>query len=119
MPTTWYVPRGGGAVATDASEPDEVSVAARLGELCEAVSTGVELVVIASTGGVSVAAGLGELCEAVSTGVGLVVIASTGAVSVAARLGELCEAASTGVELVVVASLVAGVGDVATDRLFA
>jgi hypothetical protein len=53
MPTTWYVPRGGGAVATDASEPDGVSVAARLGELCEAVSTGVELVVIASTGGVS------------------------------------------------------------------
>jgi hypothetical protein len=62
MPTTWYVPRGGGAVATDASEPDGVSVAARLGELCEAVSTGGEIVVIASTGGVSVAARLGELC---------------------------------------------------------
>ena len=91
MPTTWYAPGGGGAVATDASEPDGVSVAARLGELCEAISTGGELAVVASPVGVSVAA----------------------------RLGELCEAVSTGSELVILASLVAGVGDVATDRLFA
>jgi hypothetical protein len=91
MPTTWYVARGGGAVVTDASEPVGVSVAARLGELCEAVSTGGELVVVTSAGGVSVVV----------------------------RLGELCEAVSTGGELVVVASPVAGVGDVVTDRLFA
>jgi ribosomal protein L7Ae-like RNA K-turn-binding protein len=119
MPTTWYVPRGGGAVATDASEPDGVSVAARLGELCEAVSTGGELVVIASSVGVSLVVRLGELCEAISRGGELVVVASAGGVSVVVRLGELCEAISTGVELVIVASLVAGVGDVATDRLFA
>ena len=91
MPTTWYVPRGGGAVATDASEPGGVSVVVRLGELCEAISTGGELVVVASSVGVSVAA----------------------------RLGEVCEAVSTGGELVIVACLIAGVGDVATDRLFA
>ena len=91
---------------------------ARLGELCEAVSTGGELVAVASAGGVSVVVRLGELCEAVSTGGELVIVASAGGVSVVVRLGELCEAVSTGGELVVVASLVAGVGDVATDRLF-
>jgi hypothetical protein len=118
MPTTWYVPRGGGAVATDASEPDGVSVAARLGELCEAVSTGGELVVIASPVGVSVVVRLGELCEAVSTGGELITVASAGGVSVLVRLGERCEAVSTSGELVIIPSLVAGVGDVATDRLF-
>ena len=42
---TWYVARGGGAVATDASEAYGVSAAVGLGELSEAVSTGGELVV--------------------------------------------------------------------------
>jgi hypothetical protein len=42
---TWYEARGGGAVATDASEAYEVSVAVGLGELSEAVSTGGELIV--------------------------------------------------------------------------
>ena len=42
---TWYVARGGGAVATDASEAYGVSVAVGLGELSEAVSTGGELIV--------------------------------------------------------------------------
>jgi hypothetical protein len=42
---TWYVARGGGAVVTDASEAYGVSAAVGLGELCEAVSTGGELVV--------------------------------------------------------------------------
>src|SRR2546430_825153 len=55
MPMTWYVPRGGGAVATDASEPDGVSVAARLGELREAVSRGGELIAV-----VSAVAGIGD-----------------------------------------------------------
>jgi len=90
MPTTWYVARGGGPVAVDTSEAY----------------------------GVSVAIGPGELCEAVSTGGELVVVNSAFAVSAVVRAGELCEAASTGGELVVVASAVAGVGDVATDRLF-
>lgn len=45
MPVTWYVARGGGAVATDASEPYGVPVAAGLAELSEAVSIGGELVV--------------------------------------------------------------------------
>ena len=45
MPMTWYVARGGGAVATDASEAYGVSVAVGLGELSEAVSTGGELIV--------------------------------------------------------------------------
>jgi hypothetical protein len=52
------------------------------------------------------------------TGGEFVVVASAVAVSAVVRLGELCEAASTGSELVVFASAVAGVGDVATDRLF-
>jgi len=43
---TWYVARGGGAVVADAPEAYEVSVAVGLGELCEAVSTGGELVVV-------------------------------------------------------------------------
>jgi hypothetical protein len=90
MPVTWYVARGGGAVATDASEAYGVSAAVALGELCEAVSTGGELVVADSVVGVSAAAGLGELCEAVSTG------------------GEL----------IVADSAVAGVGDAATDGVF-
>ena len=64
------------------------------------------------------AIGPGELCEVVSTGGELVVVASALGVSAVVRAGELCEAASTGGELVVVASAVAGVGDVATDRLF-
>jgi len=87
---TWYVARGGGAVATDASEAYGVSLAVGLGELSEAVSTGGELIVVASPVGVSVAVGLGELSEAVSTG------------------GEL----------VVVDSAVVGVGDAATDGVF-
>jgi hypothetical protein len=90
MPTTWYVARGGGPVAVDTSEAYGVSVAIGPGELCEAVSTGGELVVVASALGVSAVV----------------------------RAGELCEAASAGGELAVVASAVAGVGDVATDRLF-
>ena len=87
---TWYVARGGGAVATDASEAYGVSAAVGLGELSEAVSIGGELVVADSAVGVSVAVGLGELCEAISTG------------------GEL----------VVADSAVAGVGDAATDGVF-
>ena len=119
MPTTWYVARGGGAVATDASEPSGASVVSRLGEVCEAVSARGELVVFASSVGVSVVLRLCEVCEAVSAGGELVVFASSVGVSVAARLGEVCEAVSTGGELVIVACLIAGVGDVATDRLFA
>ena len=46
MPMTWYVARGGGAVVADAPEAYGVSVAVGLGELCEAVSTGGELVVV-------------------------------------------------------------------------
>ena len=42
---TWNVARGGVAVATDASEVYAVSVAVGLGELCEAVSIGGELLV--------------------------------------------------------------------------
>jgi hypothetical protein len=84
------VARGGGAVATDASEAYGVSVAIGLGELCEAVSTGGELLVADSAVRVSVAIGLGELCKAVSTG------------------GELFVADSA----------VAGVGDAATDGVF-
>ena len=87
---TWYVARGGGPVAVDTSEAYGVSVAIEPAELCEAVSTGGELVVGASAL----------------------------AVSAAVRAGELCEVVSTGGELVVVASADAGVGDVATDRLF-
>src|SRR5215472_1331457 len=90
MPMTWYVVGGGGAVAVGRSEAYGVSTAIGLGELCEVASTGGELVVVASAAGVSAVV----------------------------RLGELCEAASTGGELVVVASAFAGVGDVATDRLF-
>ncbi len=87
---TWYVARGGGAVATDASEAYGVSVAVGLGELSEAVSIGGELVVADSAVGVSVAVGLGELSEAVSIG------------------GEV----------LVADSAVAGVGDAATDGVF-
>ncbi len=45
MPMTWYVVRGGDPLATDASEAYGVSAAVEPGELCEAVSTGGELVV--------------------------------------------------------------------------
>jgi hypothetical protein len=87
---TWYVARGGGAVAVDTSEAYGVSVAIGLGELSEPVSPGGELVVGTSAVGVSAVVILGELCEAVSTGTGLLVANSA----------------------------VAGVGDVATDMLF-
>jgi hypothetical protein len=87
---TWYVARGGGPVAVDTSEAYGVSVAIGPAELCEAASTGGELVVVNSALGVSAVV----------------------------RAGELCTATSTGGELVVVTSAVAGVGDVATDRLF-
>ena len=97
MPTTWYVARGGGAIATDASEPGGASVVSRLGELCEAVSAGGELVVFASSAGVSVVLRLCEVCEAVSARAELVVFASSVGVSVAARLGEVCEAVSASV----------------------
>jgi len=59
-----------------------------------------------------------EVCEAASTDGEFVAVASALGVSAVARVGELCEAASTGGELVVFASTVAGVGEVATDRLF-
>ena len=52
---TWYVARGGGAVATDALEAYGVSVAVGLGELSEAVSIGGELLVADSA-----VAGLGD-----------------------------------------------------------
>ena len=87
---TWYVARGDVAVATDTSEAYGVSAAVGLGELCEAVSIGGELVVADSAVGVSVAVAVGELSEAVSTG------------------GEL----------LVADSAVAGVGDAATDGVF-
>jgi len=74
--------------------------------------------VVASAVGVSAVVRLGELCEVASTGNELVVVASAVGVSAMVRPGELCEVASTGNELVVFASAVAGVGDVATDRLF-
>ena len=45
MPMTWYVARGGVAVATEASEAYGVSAAGGLGELSEAVSIGGELLV--------------------------------------------------------------------------
>jgi hypothetical protein len=115
---TWYVPRRGAAVATDTSEAYGVSVVARLGELCEATSTGGELVVVASRAGVSVVARVAELCDVTSTGGGLVVVARPVGVSVVARLGELREATSASGELVVIALAVVGVGDVATGRAF-
>ena len=87
---TWYVARGGGAVAIDASEAYGVSVAVGLGELSEAGSIGGEVLVADSAVGVSVAVGLGELSEAVSIG------------------GEV----------LVADSAVAGVGDAATDGVF-
>jgi hypothetical protein len=90
MPVTWYVARGGGAVATDASEAYGVSAAVGVGELSETVSTGSELAVADSEVGVSAAVGLSELSKAVSTG------------------GELAVADSA----------VAGVGDAATDGVF-
>src|SRR5215510_12157949 len=90
MPMTWYVARGGVAVATDSSEAYEVSVVAGgLGELSEVVSIGGELLVANSEVGVSAAGGLGKLSEAVSTGAELVAIFA-----------------------------VAGVGDAATDEGF-
>jgi len=64
MPMTWYVARGGVAVATVASEASGVSAAIGLGELWEAVSTGGELVVADSLVGVSPAVEVAELSEA-------------------------------------------------------
>ena len=87
---TWYVARGGVAVATEASEAYGVSAAGGLGELSDAVWIGGELPVADSAVEVSAAGGLGELSEAVSIG------------------GEL----------LVADSAVAGVGDAATDRVF-
>ena len=143
---TWYVAPGSGAAAIDASEAYPVSVVVRFRELCEAVSTAGELVVVASPAGLSVVVRLREFCEAVSTVGELVVVASAVRVSVVvrlgepcsavstsgellvagspvrvsmvARLGELCAAVSTSGELRVAASPVPGVGDVATDRVF-
>jgi len=90
MPMTWYVTRGGVAVATDSSEACGVSLTVGLSELSEAVSIGDELPVANSAVGVSVTVGLSELSEAVSIG------------------GEL-----------LVANLaVAGIGDAATDKAF-
>ncbi len=87
---TWYVTRGGVAVATDSSEACGVSLTVGLSELSEAVSIGDELLVANSAVGVSVTVGLSELSEAVSIG------------------GEL-----------LVANLaVAGIGDAATDKAF-
>jgi hypothetical protein len=117
MPMTWYVTRGGGAVATDASEAYKVSATVGLGDLSEAVSTGAELVVADSAVGVS-AVGFGELSEAVSTGGELIVADSAVGISAAVGLGEPCEAISIGGELIVVDSAVAGVGDAATDGVF-
>src|SRR6266566_4207432 len=118
MPMTWYVARGGVAVATDTSEVYAVSAAVGLGELSEAVSIGGELVVADSAVGVSVAVGLGEVVEAVSMGRELLVADSAVGVSVAVGPGELCEAVSIGGELVVADSAVAGVGDAASDGVF-
>jgi hypothetical protein len=117
MPMTWYVARGGVAVATDSSEAYEVSVVAvGLGELSEVVSIGGELLVANSEVGVSAAGGLGKLSEAVSIGAELVANSEVG-VSVAGGLGKLSEAVSIGAELVVNCA-VAGVGDAATDEGF-
>lgn len=90
MPITWYVARGGGAVATDASETYGVSAAVGLAELCEAISTGGELLVADSAVGVSVVVGLAVPCKPISIG------------------GEP----------LVADSAVAGVGDAATDGVF-
>ena len=115
---TWYVARGGVAVATDSSEAYEVSVVAvGLGELSEAVSIGAELLVANSEVGVSVAEKLGKLSEAVSIGAELLVANSEVAVSVAGGLGKLSEAVSIGAEFVANFA-VAGVGDAATDEGF-
>jgi len=116
---TWNVARGGVAVATDTSEVYAVSAAVGLGELSEAVSIGGELVVADSAVGVSAAVGLGELSEAVSIGGELVVADSAAEISVVIGLGELCEAVSIGGELLVADSAVAGVGDAASDGVFA
>jgi hypothetical protein len=115
MPMTWYVARGGVALAVDTSEAYGVPVAIGLGELCEAVSTGAELVVFASSIGDSPVARLGELCEAISTGGEFVAVTSAAGDAAVVRPGELREAASTGGELIDFVSTVAGVGDVATD----
>ena len=69
------------------------------------------------TSGVSVAIGLGELCEAISTGSELLVDSAV-SVSVAIGLAELCKAVSTGGELLVADSATEGVGDAATDGVF-
>ena len=61
------------------------------------------------------AAALGELCETVSIGGELLVADPAVGVSVATGLRELCNAISIGGELFVGDSAVAGVGDAATD----
>jgi hypothetical protein len=65
-----------------------------------------------------VAARLGELSEAVSIGGELLVANSAVGVSVAVGLGELSVAASIGRALLVANSAVSGVGDAATDEVF-
>jgi hypothetical protein len=115
MPMTWYVARGGGAVAIDASERDGVSAGVGLGEFSEAVSTGGELVAGDSAVGVSAGSVIGELCEVVSTG-GELRDSALG-VGVGPGLRELCKAISIGGELR--DSAVAGVGEAAAaDGVF-
>lgn len=116
---TWYVARGGGAVVSDTSEACGFSEVVRLGELCEAVSTGGELVVVGSSLGVSVVVRVGTFWEVVSAAGELIVVASSVGVRVVVRVVELCEAVSTGGELVVVVCPVGGKGEVFTGTLFA
>ena len=107
----------GGELVVVASAVD-VSVVSRLGELCEASWTGGELVVVSSAVGASTVSRLAEVCEASSTGGELTVVAFAVDAPAASRLDEICEAVSRGGELIAVASAVAGIGDVAPDRLF-
>jgi hypothetical protein len=108
---TWYVFSAGGAIATDASETYGLSAAVGLGELCEAVSIGGELVT-GSAARISAGAALGKLCETVSTGGEL----RDSAIGVwVGELPDLCRAISIGGVLFVADSTVAGVGETATD----
>ena len=104
-------------MAVDRPEAYGVSVVVRLGELCEASSTGGELVVVASAVGASTVSRLAEVCEASSTGGELTVVAFAVDAPAVSRLDEVCEAVSRGGELIAVVSAVAGIGD-APDRLF-
>jgi hypothetical protein len=79
---TWYVVRCEGAAIADKSEECGVSVLVRLGEVCEIVSTGGELIVSVSAVGVSVAVTAGELWETILAGGESLVLASVVAVSV-------------------------------------